>query len=99
MERGCGVLLPVSAIPNNYGFGCLSKEAYDFVDQLVSAGQQYCGLEAVGSVLSEGRRHPSACQGRPPHHLAGRGREGGPPADPRGGLRLQERRGAHDACT
>ena len=37
--RACGVLLPVSSLPSPYGIGCFSKEAYEFVDQLVQAGQ------------------------------------------------------------
>ena len=40
MERGCGILLPISALPNKYGFGCFSKEAYDFVDFLSELGMK-----------------------------------------------------------
>ena len=36
--RASGVLMPVSSIPSDYGIGCFSKEAYDFVDQLAEAG-------------------------------------------------------------
>ena len=33
-QRECGVLLPISALPSEYGIGCFSKSAYEFVDQL-----------------------------------------------------------------
>ena len=41
MERGCGILLPISSLPNEYGVGCFSKEAYDFVDYLSELGMKY----------------------------------------------------------
>lgn len=37
--RASGILLPISSLPSKYGIGCFSKEALDFVDQLVKAGQ------------------------------------------------------------
>ena len=46
--RASGVLLPVSSIPSEYGIGCFSKEAYDFVDQLAEAGQQYWQILPLG---------------------------------------------------
>ncbi|MBQ0001567.1 MAG: 4-alpha-glucanotransferase, partial [Clostridiales bacterium] len=46
--RASGVLLPVSSIPSKYGIGCFSKEAYEVVDQLVSAGQQYWQILPLG---------------------------------------------------
>ena len=39
--RCSGVLLPISSLPSKYGIGSFSKEAYDFVDFLVKAGQKY----------------------------------------------------------
>ena len=36
--RASGVLMPVSSIPSEFGIGCFSREAYDFVDQLAAAG-------------------------------------------------------------
>ena len=39
--RASGILMGISSIPSKYGIGCFSKEAYDFVDQLKKAGQQY----------------------------------------------------------
>lgn len=32
--RASGILLPVSALPSQYGIGSFSKEAYEFVNQL-----------------------------------------------------------------
>ena len=37
--RASGVLLPISSLPSRYGIGCFSRDAYDFIDQLVKAGQ------------------------------------------------------------
>lgn len=37
--RSCGMLLPIFSLPSNYGIGAFSKEAYEFVDTLVSCGQ------------------------------------------------------------
>lgn len=39
--RECGILLPITSIPSPYGIGGFSKEAYEFIDQLKEAGQQY----------------------------------------------------------
>lgn len=39
MERTAGVLLAISSLPSDYGIGCFSKEAYEFVDWLDEAGQ------------------------------------------------------------
>ena len=46
--RASGVLLPISSIPSNYGIGCFSKEAYEFVEQLVRAGQKYWQILPLG---------------------------------------------------
>ncbi len=39
--RSCGVLLPVSSLPSEYGIGCFDEAAYAFVDKLKAAGQKY----------------------------------------------------------
>jgi 4-alpha-glucanotransferase len=52
MERGCGVLLPVSALPNKFGFGCFSHEAYEFVDYLSEIGMKYWQILPLGIVDS-----------------------------------------------
>lgn len=41
MKRASGVLLPISSLPSEYGIGCFSKEAYDFIDWLEEAGQSH----------------------------------------------------------
>ena len=41
MKRACGVLLPLSSLPGNFGIGTFSKDAYDFVDFLKKTGQSY----------------------------------------------------------
>ena len=48
MKRECGMLLPVSALPSRFGIGCFSREAYQFVDQLKEAGQQYWQILPLG---------------------------------------------------
>ncbi len=46
--RECGVLLPITSLPSPYGIGCFSKEAYDFVDELVDAGQECWQILPMG---------------------------------------------------
>lgn len=46
--RKSGILLPVSAIPSNYGIGGFSKEAYAFVDFLKEAGQKIWQILPLG---------------------------------------------------
>ncbi len=46
--RECGMLLPVFSLPSKYGIGCFSKEAYEFVDTLRSAGQKYWQILPLG---------------------------------------------------
>lgn len=48
LERGAGILLPVSSLPSPYGIGTLGKEAYHFIDQLELAGQKYWQVLPVG---------------------------------------------------
>ena len=40
-KRSAGILLPISSLPSDYGIGCFSKSAYEFVDWLKEAGQTY----------------------------------------------------------
>ncbi|MDO5147348.1 MAG: 4-alpha-glucanotransferase [Eubacteriales bacterium] len=39
MNREAGILLSITSLPSQYGIGCFSKSAYDFVDWLRGAGQ------------------------------------------------------------
>lgn len=49
LQRGAGILLPVSSLPSPYGIGTFGKAAYAFVDQLVEAGQRYWQVLPLGS--------------------------------------------------
>ena len=42
-ERAAGILMPISSLPSEYGIGCFSKSAYEFVDWLKKAGHRYSG--------------------------------------------------------
>jgi len=46
--RQSGILLPISSIPSKYGIGSFSKEAYEFVDFLVEAGQKLWQILPLG---------------------------------------------------
>jgi len=46
--RKSGVLLPISSLPSKYGIGTFSKEAYEFVDFLVAAGQSLWQILPLG---------------------------------------------------
>lgn len=46
--RECGMLLPVASLPSKYGIGAFSKEAYEFIDTLKEAGQQYWQILPLG---------------------------------------------------
>lgn len=47
-KRACGMLLPVTSLPSDYGIGSLSREAYDFIDKLQAAGQAYWQILPLG---------------------------------------------------
>ncbi len=59
MERGCGILLPISSLPNKLGFGCFSQEAYDFVDYLEELGMKYWQILPLGIVDDQGSPYSS----------------------------------------
>lgn len=48
LERGAGILLPISSLPSNYGIGTLGKSAFQFVDELVEAKQMYWQVLPIG---------------------------------------------------
>ena len=54
--RECGMLLPIASLPSRYGIGAFSKEAYDFIDKLKAAGQQYWQILPLGTI-GEGTLH------------------------------------------
>ncbi len=41
MDRGAGILMHISSLPNSYGIGTFGKEAYAFADFLAAAKQKY----------------------------------------------------------
>ena len=46
--RKAGILLSITSLPSDYGIGCFSKEAYEFIDFLKSAGQTYWQVLPLG---------------------------------------------------
>jgi 4-alpha-glucanotransferase len=48
LNRGAGVLMPISALPSSYGIGTLGKDAYHFVDFLKRIGCCYWQVLPVG---------------------------------------------------
>ena len=48
LERGAGILLPISSLPSSYGIGTFGKEGYKFIDQLVRARQKYWQVLPIG---------------------------------------------------
>lgn len=46
--RKCGVLMPIASLPGKYGIGGFSREAYQFVDFLASAGQSLWQILPLG---------------------------------------------------
>lgn len=46
--RRSGILMPVFSLPSQYGIGCFSKEAYQFVDFLKESGQTYWQILPLG---------------------------------------------------
>lgn len=47
-KRESGVVMPIFSLPSPYGIGTFGKSAYDFVDQLVKAGQRYWQILPLG---------------------------------------------------
>lgn len=48
LERGAGLLLPISSLPSEYGIGTLGKDARDFIDFLAASRQKYWQVLPVG---------------------------------------------------
>ena len=46
--RESGILFPVFSLPSRYGIGCVSKEAFEFVDFLEKSGQGFWQILPVG---------------------------------------------------
>ena len=52
-KRAAGILMPITSLPSEYGIGCFSKSAYDFVDWLKEAGQSYWQILPLGRQATE----------------------------------------------
>lgn len=48
LQRGAGLLMPVSSLPSPYGIGTFGRAAYEFVDLLKRARQQYWQVLPLG---------------------------------------------------
>lgn len=48
LERGAGILLPITSLPSPYGIGTFGKAAYEFIDFLKGAGQKYWQVLPMG---------------------------------------------------
>ena len=46
--RKSGILLPITSLGSEYGIGCFSKEAYDFIDFLYNNGQSLWQILPLG---------------------------------------------------
>lgn len=48
VKRSSGILLPISALPSEYGIGTIGRAAYDFIDFLAEAKQSWWQILPVG---------------------------------------------------
>ncbi len=48
MNRGAGILMPITSLPSEYGIGTMGKEAYHFVDLLAEARHGYWQILPIG---------------------------------------------------
>lgn len=48
LERGAGILMPISALPSRYGIGTLGEESFRFVNFLKKVGARYWQVLPVG---------------------------------------------------
>ncbi|MBI6872397.1 4-alpha-glucanotransferase [Clostridium aciditolerans] len=48
ITRSSGILMHIASLPSPYGIGTFGKEAYEFVDFLVEAGQKYWQILPIG---------------------------------------------------
>lgn len=73
-ERAAGILMPISSLPSEYGIGCFSKSAYEFVDWLKKAGQSYWQILPLGPTSYGDSRYQSFfpnLRGKPIFHQSG----------------------------
>lgn len=48
MERGSGIIMHITSLPNKYGIGSFGEEAFKFVEFLKNAGQKYWQVLPLG---------------------------------------------------
>lgn len=48
LERGAGILMPISSLPSPYGIGTFGEAGYEFVDFLVESKQKYWQVLPLG---------------------------------------------------
>ena len=48
IKRSSGILMHITSLPESYGIGTFGKEAYNFVDFLIKAGQKYWQILPLG---------------------------------------------------
>lgn len=48
LERGAGILMPIFSLPSPYGIGTFGKSAYEFIDLLKQARQNYWQVLPMG---------------------------------------------------
>ena len=67
MDRSCGTILPIYALPTAYGVGTLGREAREFVDFLSESGQTWWQMLPVGptSYGDSPYQSPSTFAGNP----------------------------------
>ena len=53
LERGAGILMPVSSLPSPYGIGTFGSAAYDFVDFLKKARQKYWQVLMISTYITD----------------------------------------------
>ena len=46
--RKSGVLMPITSLPSQFGIGCFSNSAYNFIDWLHDSGQAYWQILPLG---------------------------------------------------
>lgn len=48
IKRSSGILMHITSLPGTYGIGTFGKEAYNFIDFLIKAGQKYWQILPLG---------------------------------------------------
>ena len=48
LQRGAGLLMPISSLPSPYGIGTLGKAAYEFADFVKATGGRYWQVLPIG---------------------------------------------------